>query len=266
MPSSPVQLLHYEYSDIDVDDISCGSEVGMFNAMTNKGAEAEAMSVQKRGCRVRKMDFAALDDDAVDARRPLKRLRVVDDSMKGIEDDLVSPSAYDVHQDRALRILTPTPTAEPSSNSPIRSFTATSITSSSSLPSRPSSPSSVSASASSSCHNCPFSTGPGPSSHSFWLEDGDIVLGVEDVFFRIHSTRLTTHSTLFASSLNDSANGFGTEKVDGRPLIRLHGDNVKDWLVTLEAIYDPMYVLYVFPFRASCSRYEHAFFPFLTLK
>ena len=105
---------------------------------------------------------------------------------------------------------------------------------------------------------------PGPAAHSYWFEDGDLVLGVENVFLRVHGERLSRCSKAFATLVAEiksfkkrclRVNSKNTtteidpggddymnthyESVDGCPFVRLD-DKVKDWLVVLEAIYDPV--------------------------
>ena len=79
---------------------------------------------------------------------------------------------------------------------------------------------------------------PGPASHPYWFEDGDLVLGVEDVFFKIHSKRLGGCSGVFGDML-EAPRPMVIESVDGCPLVRLE-DGVKDWMTTLEFMYDPV--------------------------
>ena len=119
---------------------------------------------------------------------------------------------------------------------------------------------------------------PGPAAHSYYFEDGDLVLGVENVFLRLHGERLARCSTSFATlvadikavkernSLRAAAAGithgvyshshshsysYGLSHAhtlattDERQFDLVDGcpffrldDKVKDWLVVLEAIYD----------------------------
>lgn len=78
--------------------------------------------------------------------------------------------------------------------------------------------------------------GAGPASHAYYFEDGDLVLGVEDLFFKIHSRRLAAQSNVFADMLN-MPQPIVVESVDGCPFVRL-SDSAKDWIVVLEYIYD----------------------------
>lgn len=102
---------------------------------------------------------------------------------------------------------------------------------------------------------------PGPVSHPFWFDDGDLVVGVEDAFFCVHAYRLCAVSEAFRTALGLPDGGtvsmrpqagvpgindlglriveFSGELVDGRPLVRLLDDRPSDWLVALEAMYDP---------------------------
>ncbi|KAI5120637.1 hypothetical protein M0805_009397 [Coniferiporia weirii] len=110
----------------------------------------------------------------------------------------------------------------------------------------------------------PPSLSPGPTSHSIWFEDGDIVLGVHDVVFRVHAVRLIAAAGAFANLLSgprplpgdregsaraadeiarkvrdaSGSAGGGAEYVDGCPFVSLEGDTPRDWVVALEAIYD----------------------------
>lgn len=78
----------------------------------------------------------------------------------------------------------------------------------------------------------------GPASHAYWFEDGDLVIGGDDLFFRIHSRRLAACSGVFADVLL-TPKAIAMESVDGCPFVRL-ADSAKDWLITLEFIYDPV--------------------------
>lgn len=70
----------------------------------------------------------------------------------------------------------------------------------------------------------------------FWLPDGDFILRVENINFKIHRSCLQC-SEIFCDclALPQPAN---TDCIDGCPFVEL-ADTANDWLITLKWIYDP---------------------------
>ncbi|KLO16480.1 hypothetical protein SCHPADRAFT_209032 [Schizopora paradoxa] len=88
---------------------------------------------------------------------------------------------------------------------------------------------------------------PGPGakstpSHFFWFEDGDVILSVQETYFRVHGSKLSDCSTMFKVLRENGWRlpgvDIGPDKLDGRPVVRLESDAPKDWIVVLEAIYE----------------------------
>jgi hypothetical protein len=77
--------------------------------------------------------------------------------------------------------------------------------------------------------------GSGTIQSPFWLPDGDFILRVENINFKIHRSRLQC-SVIFCDclALPQPANG---DCIDGCPFVELV-DSANDWLVTLKWIYD----------------------------
>lgn len=94
--------------------------------------------------------------------------------------------------------------------------------------------------------------------HSFWFEDGDVILSVQDVYFRVHGSKLSDCSTSFRLLRENGWKPRGMDcppdKLDGRPIVRLQDDAPKDWIVVLEAIYEAPSVLhFIFVFKADIA-------------
>ncbi len=69
----------------------------------------------------------------------------------------------------------------------------------------------------------------------FWFPDGNIILLVEDIAFKVHRGQLVRHSDVFRDmfSLPPPA----SETIDGIPWVQLH-DDPSDMLHLLRALYD----------------------------
>ncbi|KAI6118427.1 hypothetical protein F5141DRAFT_1098580 [Pisolithus sp. B1] len=70
----------------------------------------------------------------------------------------------------------------------------------------------------------------------FWFSDGDIVLCVEQTYFKIHRRKLLC-STVFAGML-ELPQPQVVESVDRCALVTFSGDSVADWTVALRWMYD----------------------------
>jgi hypothetical protein len=70
-----------------------------------------------------------------------------------------------------------------------------------------------------------------------WIEDGNVVLCIEDVLFKVHRSILTRLSHFFFSHLSLSADKF--ELYDGYPLVQLEAGlaNSKDMEALLRHLY-----------------------------
>ena len=69
----------------------------------------------------------------------------------------------------------------------------------------------------------------------FWFPDGNVILLVEDIAFKVHQGQLVRHSDVFRDmfSLPPPA----SETLDGIPWVQLH-DDPSDVLHLLRALYD----------------------------
>ena len=69
----------------------------------------------------------------------------------------------------------------------------------------------------------------------FWFADGNVILLVADVAFKVHQGQLVRHSEVFCDmfSLPQPA----SETIDGCPWVELH-DDPSDVLHLLRALYD----------------------------
>ncbi|KAJ2924397.1 hypothetical protein H1R20_g12693, partial [Candolleomyces eurysporus] len=74
---------------------------------------------------------------------------------------------------------------------------------------------------------------------AFYFNDGSIVLRVESVLFKVHSSILGRHSEVF-HDLVEVPQPNDCEKVDGCPVVDLQ-DDVEEFTDTLGAIYDPFH-------------------------
>ena len=74
----------------------------------------------------------------------------------------------------------------------------------------------------------------------FWFSDGNVILLVQDVAFKVHQGQLVRHSDVFRDmfSLPQPA----SETIDGVPYVQLH-DDPSDVLHLLHALYDGLCVL-----------------------
>lgn len=87
-----------------------------------------------------------------------------------------------------------------------------------------------------------------PESTLFWFqEDGDIVLGVEDKYLKVHRTRLM--GSLVFSTMLGLPQPELTETLGDCPLVRLPHDTLHDWIPVLDWIYDRR--------RATCLSVHH---------
>ena len=69
----------------------------------------------------------------------------------------------------------------------------------------------------------------------FWIADGDFILRVEGVLFKVH------HRALFKSDIFKDMlaipQPYDAEHINGCPFVEL-ADSARDWLVTLRWLYD----------------------------
>ncbi|KAF9235009.1 hypothetical protein BU15DRAFT_51921 [Melanogaster broomeanus] len=70
----------------------------------------------------------------------------------------------------------------------------------------------------------------------FWFQDGDIVLGVDCKYFKVHRNKMV-YSLVFATMLELPQPEL-VERAEGCPLVRLHGDTIHDWTAALHWMYD----------------------------
>jgi hypothetical protein len=70
----------------------------------------------------------------------------------------------------------------------------------------------------------------------FWFQDGNIVLGVDCKYFKVHRNKLMC-SLVFATMLELPQPEL-VESVEGCPLVKLHEDTIYDWTTALHWMYD----------------------------
>lgn len=75
-----------------------------------------------------------------------------------------------------------------------------------------------------------------PNNTPFWFQDGDIVLGVEDKYLRVHRAKLM--GSLVFSTMLGLPQPEPTEIFDGCPLVRLPHDTLHNWIPVLDWMYD----------------------------
>lgn len=182
----------------------------------------------------------------IEDERPAKRTKIAamdeEEDMVGIE--------HEVPQSIAAVAAVTSPTASTFS-SPSTQNAWYNASPSGHYLSRSSSSTSLSGAAANSASNS--SSGIGPVNHPFFFESGDLTLNVESYLFRIHSEKIASVCGAYRH-LNPKQPGqrltyqeivgtLGPEcqsQVDGTPLLKIEGDKAKDWMVALEAIYEPM--------------------------
>ena len=84
-----------------------------------------------------------------------------------------------------------------------------------------------------------------------WFNDGSVVVVAESTGFRVHSSLLSRHSTVFRDLFSLPQPIHAAEHVDGCPAVRV-SDDAEDMAYFLRAIYDGRQ--YVYP--ASFSRVD----------
>ncbi|KAF8507679.1 hypothetical protein BU17DRAFT_57205 [Hysterangium stoloniferum] len=88
----------------------------------------------------------------------------------------------------------------------------------------------------------------GIDSTDFWFTDGDIVLAVERLLFRVHK-RVLSQSPIWRDMLEIPQSPDG-DTYDGLPLVHLYGDTANDWLTLFAWLYNPEYVMFIHPLVA----------------
>ncbi|KAF4615763.1 hypothetical protein D9613_012363 [Agrocybe pediades] len=78
-------------------------------------------------------------------------------------------------------------------------------------------------------------------STSFWFDDGNLVLEVEDTRFRVHLSILSHHSSFF-KDLSLIPQPVDSKEVteDGTPILKIPYDRKEDWESILYVIYNPL--------------------------
>jgi hypothetical protein len=76
---------------------------------------------------------------------------------------------------------------------------------------------------------------------AFWRQNGDLVLAVGDYFFKVHRAKMC-NSEAFRGMLAFPPPP-GAETLSGVPVVRLHDDDPRDWLITLKWLYNTAYVV-----------------------
>lgn len=75
-------------------------------------------------------------------------------------------------------------------------------------------------------------------STDWWFPDGDIVLGVENLMFRVHKRVLSEHSVVFEDmfALGEASTSLSSDSVETLPRVQLY-DSAAEWMDTLAWIY-----------------------------
>lgn len=71
----------------------------------------------------------------------------------------------------------------------------------------------------------------------FWHDDGNIVIQIENTYFKLYRGQLSALSTLFADLLQDDGKPVGS-KMNGCPLYRVEGTTAEDFESLLTWIED----------------------------
>jgi hypothetical protein len=80
-----------------------------------------------------------------------------------------------------------------------------------------------------------------PKKHaSFWYPDGNVIIQVEEVQFKLHRSTLSRHLAYFTDLFQNKTEPL--ETVDGLTLYRIENSNVEDFETILKAIDCGMYV------------------------
>jgi hypothetical protein len=74
----------------------------------------------------------------------------------------------------------------------------------------------------------------------FWFSDGNIVIVVENIAFKVHRGQLSRHSDVFESLFSLPATSENLV-IDGCLCVELMGDSPVDMRFFLQALYDGMY-------------------------
>jgi BTB/POZ domain len=73
-------------------------------------------------------------------------------------------------------------------------------------------------------------------SNDWWFPTGDLVLGVENLMFRVHKRVLAQHSVVFEDMFALSEPSSDCEVVENAPFVQLH-DAAADWIETFSWLY-----------------------------
>lgn len=76
----------------------------------------------------------------------------------------------------------------------------------------------------------------------FWHLDGNIIVNIDNIHFKLHRSRLAQVSEYFAELFDrkDGLVGAGLEEIDGRPVYTITGVSAEDFEIMLGALDDAM--------------------------
>lgn len=73
-------------------------------------------------------------------------------------------------------------------------------------------------------------------SKQFWFQDGDVVLGLENKYLKLHQDKLMGSSVF--STMLELPQPELTESFDGCPFVKLSDDALHDWIPVLDWMYN----------------------------
>lgn len=94
-------------------------------------------------------------------------------------------------------------------------------------------------------------------SEEYWYEDGNIILRVEDVLFRVYGGMLSRHSAVFRDMFSipqPTTPEDDMEFMEGCPVVVLFGDAAEEWEHLLRVLCD--YDMYVMSFSITTSLHK----------
>ena len=251
MPLSPITPEPVNYNVTIAGDKSC-QRAGYAVSASGPHMKITSMVVLSvSGRRLREESGEPPEMEDMQDQRPTKRTKHFsahndEEDMFGIEEAPAVPQSI-----AAVAAVT-TPTASTFS-SPSTTHNPLNGPSTGHFLSRSSSTTSLSGAAANATGSSSSGSGLGHSSNPYFFESGDLTLNVENYLFRIHSEKLASACGVYNMlrprqpgqrlTYQEIVGSLGPDchaQVDGTPLLRLENDRAKDWLVALEAIYEPM--------------------------
>jgi len=84
-----------------------------------------------------------------------------------------------------------------------------------------------------------YSTGAPRHHHSLYIEDGNLVLQVENAIFKVHRSSLAKQSSVIKDMLGAPQSSTDRDGTDEKPLV-LTGDSAASWELLLESLYESL--------------------------